>query len=35
VRGDRLETLMREMATITAANVTLAQYHHERRTSLS
>lgn len=35
IRGDRLEPLIEHMATITAANVTLADYHRERRTSLA
>ena len=34
VRGDELGALMKEMATITAANVTLAEYHRERRTAV-
>ena len=32
VRADTLEPLLREMATITAANATLEKYHRERRT---
>jgi uncharacterized protein (DUF169 family) len=35
IRGDRLEPLMNEMATITAANVMLAEYHRERAASLT
>ena len=34
-RGADLDELMREMATITAANVTLAEYHRERRAALA
>jgi uncharacterized protein (DUF169 family) len=34
VRGSDLEQLMREMNTITAANVALAEYHRERRRTL-
>ena len=35
VRGDELPELMGEMATITAANMALAEYHRERRTALA
>jgi uncharacterized protein (DUF169 family) len=35
VRGDELQPLMQEMSTITAANVTLAEYHRERRAALA
>ena len=35
VRGDLLEALMREMTTITAANVMLAEYHRDRRAALN
>jgi uncharacterized protein (DUF169 family) len=34
VSGTELESLMREMATITAANATLTQYHRDRRATL-
>jgi uncharacterized protein (DUF169 family) len=35
IRGNELETLMKEMATIAAANIMLSQYHHDRRLTLS
>jgi uncharacterized protein (DUF169 family) len=35
ISGDALDTLMQETATITAANVMLATYHHERRETLT
>jgi uncharacterized protein (DUF169 family) len=35
VRGNELERLMDEIATITAANVMLAEYHRDRRATLS
>ena len=35
VRGDKLAALAGEIATITAANVILTQYHRERRASLT
>ena len=35
VRADRLETIAGEIATITAANVMLTQYHRERRSTLA
>jgi uncharacterized protein (DUF169 family) len=35
IRGDTLAPLMDEMATITAANVLLAEYHRERRAALT
>ena len=34
-RGADLEQLMREMSTVTAANVALAEYHRERRGALA
>ena len=34
-RGADLEELMREMSTVTAANVALAEYHRERRGALA
>ena len=35
IRGDRLEPLLSEMATIAAANATLAAYHRERLATLT
>jgi uncharacterized protein (DUF169 family) len=35
VRGDRLSGLMDEIATITAANVMLSEYHRSRQTTLT
>jgi uncharacterized protein (DUF169 family) len=35
IRGDRLGPLMDEMATITAANVMLAEYHRDRASNLT
>ena len=35
IRGDRLEALVQEMQTITAANVMLSEYHRGRRLSLT
>jgi uncharacterized protein (DUF169 family) len=35
VRGDRLEALISEISTITAANVMLAEYHRTRRLALA
>jgi len=34
-RGSDLEQLMHELATVTAANVALAEYHRERRSALA
>ena len=35
VRADKLEAIASEMATITAANVMLTQYHRERRSAIT
>ena len=35
IRGDRLQALLDEMSTITAANVMLSEYHRERRGTLT
>ena len=35
IRADKLDTLAAEMATITAANVMLTQYHRERRAAIA